>query len=306
MRNHHLTRRAAAGGLLLSTLFAAASARAQISIGPISTDDFKNLGKMLKGLSLNEEDEIRLGNTYYGPVIDALGGVYANRSVQSDIDRFAAPLFQSATRTNFAWEVTVVDNNEINAWVLPGGKLGVNKGLLRYVDSEDELAAVVAHEMGHAEKSHALGEMKKESFAEGLSGTAQKALVSEIDGTAGALAGAGVAVATGPMLRLVTSAYSRKDELEADQHIIEVFGRTGYDVRAGCRFYETLLETIPPKSKGTNSLFAGHPDTQKRLDALLEASEGLTPSGAPTTGGQAYAGLKETFPTRHHYLRNAG
>lgn len=300
-----LSRRFVTGAVISLGFLGAKAARAQISIGGFSTDDLKNIGKMLKGLTLGEEDEIRIGDTYYGALVDVSGGAYANRSIQADLDRFSVPLFDTGTRENFAWEITVIDNDQINAWVLPGGKVGVNKGLLRYVDNEHELAAVIAHEMGHAEYSHALSEMKKSSFADGLSGTTQRALVSELGGTAGALSAAGVGVAAGPMLRLVTSSYSRKNELEADQHILSVFAHTGHDVRKGCGIYQTLLDTIPKKAKGTTSLFAGHPDTQKRLDVLLEASENLPALNDQAEADASYMALKQTFPTRHHYLRNS-
>jgi predicted Zn-dependent protease len=106
------------------------------------------------------------------------------------------------------------------------------------------------------------------------------------------------------MLRLVSSSYSRKNELEADQHILTVFARTGHHVRQGCGIYETLLETVPKKAKGTTSLFAGHPDTQKRLDALLEASANLPAPNDQAEPDASYMALKQTFPTRQHYLRN--
>ena len=307
-RSRQITRRTALSLALSMPALASTSALAQFSIGigGVSTDDFKNIGKMLGSLKLDEEDEIRIGNANYGAVIDQSGGAYRNRAVQADIDRFTAAFFSGTSRPAFAWEATVVDNNEINAWVLPGGKIGLNKGLLRYVANEHELAAVVAHEMGHAEMSHAIGEMKKASFADGLTGVAQKALVSELDGSAGALAGA--AVASGPLKRLVTSGYSRKNELEADSHILTVFDRTGHDVRKGCAFYETLLEVIPRKAKGTTSLFAGHPDTQKRLDELMAAAADRPEiqTFAPLPGTDAFASVKQTFPTRAHYLRNQG
>ena len=122
----------------------------------------------------------------------------------------------------------IVDNNEINAWALPGGKVGINKGLLRYVDNEHELAAVVAHEVGHVELSHALSEMKKSSFADGFTGVAQKAMIMELEN--GAMAAAGLGALAGPLMRLISAGYSRDNEFEADAHIANVFDVTGHDL----------------------------------------------------------------------------
>ncbi len=305
--SHQLTRRATLGALMSLGFAAPALARDGFSLGlgSFSTNDIKNIGKMLKGISLDEQDEIRMGEAYYGPIIDAEGGAYANRSVQASVQRFAAPLFETSTRSSFSWDITVLDNNEINAWALPGGKVAINKGLLRYVDTAHELAAVIAHEMGHVEFSHALSEMKKGSFVDGLSGVTQRTLVSELEGGASAAAGIGMGALRGPLTKLVTSGYARKSELAADQHITTVFEQTGYDVAQGAAFYQTLLETIPKKSKGTTSLFAGHPETKKRLTALLENAPGIQVQAAHPSSWD-FEGLKKTFPTRRFFNRHKG
>ncbi len=305
--SHQLTRRAALGALASFSLITPVAARDGFSlgIGSFSTNDFKNIGKMLKGLSLNEQDEIAMGDAYYGPIIDAQGGAYANRAVQTSMQRFAAPLFETSARSNFSWDITVLDNNEINAWALPGGKIAINKGLLRYAGAGDELAAVIAHEMGHVELSHALSEMKKGSFVDGLSGVSQRTLVSELEGGASTAAGIGMGALRGPLTKLVTSGYARKSEYAADQHIATVFALTGHDVARGAVFYQTLLETVPKKSKGTTSLFAGHPQTKKRLKALLENAPSAPYQSAQTPSWD-FAELKKTFPTRRFFNRHAG
>ena len=300
-----LTRRTAFGVMTAAAAMMPSQVKAQFdfSIGGFGTDDLRNIGKVLKGLNLGEEDEIRLGNDYFGAMVDISGGAYANRSVQSDMVRFAAPVFETSQRSAFAWEVVVLDDNSINAWAMPGGKVGVNKGLLRYVDNEHELAAVLAHEVGHVEKSHALEEMKKKSFVDGMSGVAQKTMVSTLEGDAAAAAGVGAAVVAMPLLRLVTQGYARGSEEEADQHIGAVFNQTGHDIQKGAQFYQTLLQTISKKSKGRSSLFAGHPDTKKRYDAVMALSGG---GAGDAPGAEAFQAMKKPFPTRRHYLRSAG
>jgi len=301
----HMSRRTAMGLMAAVGVLLPSTAHAQfdISIGGFGTDDLRNIGKMLKGLNLDEEDEIRLGNDYFGAMVDISGGAYANRSVQADMERFAAPLFETSERPAFSWEVVVLDDNSLNAWAMPGGKVGVNKGLLRYVDNEHELAAVLAHEVGHVEKSHALEEMKKKSFVDGMSGVAQKTMVSTLEGDAAAAAGVGSALVAMPLLRMVTQGYARGSEEEADQHIGTVFNRTGHDIQKGAQIYQTLLETIPKKSKGRTSLFAGHPDTKKRYEAVMSLSGGGSGVGA---GADAFASMKKPFPTRQYYLRSKG
>lgn len=298
-----ITRRSiisAVAGLSVAGTVVPARAQFSFDLGKLG-----DIGRMLKGLNLKEKDEMALGADLFGALIKTMGGVYKNRSVQKDLSSIAARLFETSARKAFSWEAVVVDNNEVNAWALPGGKIGVNKGLLRYVDSEDELAAALAHEMGHAEFSHAAKEMKKKAFYAGLSTAAQAAAVAAADNRSSRIgAGAGMESIALPMLRLVTSGYSRELEYQADSYIVDVFKKVGFDVMRGAKFYETLLDIIPKNAKGTTSLFAGHPQTQKRLEALREA--GANAPHADVMFDPNYYTLKQAFPTRKIYKRTAG
>lgn len=297
----NLDRRKALCGLTAVIAGAASPAAAQISL---DFGSLRDIGRMLRGMKISEEDELALGRDLFGPLIGAMGGVYRNANTQLAVTGLARPLFETSAREAFEWEIVVVDSNEVNAWALPGGKVGVNKGLLRYVDSEDELAAVIAHEMGHAEFSHAAKEMRKKAFYSGLSTAAQAAAVAAVDNEARLGTAAGAKGIELPMMRLVASGYSRDLEREADAHIVNVFAQTGHNVGQGAVFYETLLELIPKRRKGTTSLFAGHPETRKRLAALREAS-GETEVHA-TAASYEFDVLKETFPTRNVYKRTSG
>ena len=288
-----------AAGLAVSAAASPAAAQFRLDLGALG-----DIGRMLKGISIDEDDEIALGNDLFGTLIQTMGGVYRNSSAQSSVSKIAVKLFETSMRKAFSWEIVIVDSNEVNAWALPGGKVAVNKGLLRYVDTEDELAAVIAHEMGHAELSHAAKEMKKKAFYSGLSAAAQAAAVAATDKEARIGAGAGAKGIALPMMRLVASGYARDLELEADQHIVNVFKKTGYNLLRGASFYETLLDLIPEKSRGTTSLFSGHPEMQKRL-AMLREEAANAPQNEEQMSFEFFA-LKETFPTRKIYKRRAG
>ncbi len=299
--NKTISRRAVASGIAGLTAAAVTPAKAQISL---DFGKLKDIGRMLKTVSLDEEDEVDLGNDLFGALIQTLGGIYRNSDAQSAVSSIATRLFETSARKAFGWEVVIVDSNEVNAWALPGGKIGVNKGLLRYVDSEDELAAVIAHEMGHAEFSHAATEMKKKAFYSGLSTAAQAAAVAATDKETRIGAGAGAKGIALPMMRLVTAGYARDLETEADMHIVSTFAKTGYNILGGASFYKTLIDIIPKKAKGTTSLFAGHPETEKRIANLQAASVGA-PENEKIFNPDFYA-LKQSFPTRKIYKRTTG
>lgn len=290
------TRRMMTLGLIAAGVAAPSAARAQFRL---DLNKIKDIAGILQGISIDEDDELTMGQSLYGPLISSSGGIYRNSAVQTAIERIAAPIFELSERPRFTWEIVVLDNNEVNAWSLPGGKVGVNKGLLRYVASEDELAAVLSHEVGHAELSHVAREMKKKAFYKGLSGAATTAAVQAIDDNKIDTA---INALQGPMYQLVTSGYSKSSENEADLHIIKVFGETHRSVHAGVGFFNTLLELVPRKSKRTTSLFSGHPETKKRIDNILEAAP-ADESQQPSPPSPAFGDVKTAFPTRLYYMR---
>ncbi len=285
-----VSRRLMLGGLGAAI---ATPAAAQFSV------DLGSLGRTARAVSINEKDEIAMGAQLYGASIDAMGGAYANRAVQAAVMRVADPILRTSARTAFAWEVTVVDANEVNAWALPGGKIAINKGLLRYVDNEDELAAVIAHEMGHAELAHAAKELRSKALRGFASAAASAAATASSDRDNRVAVGGASLGASAGILQLVASGYSRQHEREADNHIAAVFAKTGHSVTRGAGFYRTLLELVPAGAKGTTSLFAGHPQTRERFAALMAMPSPAT-AARPSP---AFGEVKAVFPTRKVYLR---
>jgi Zn-dependent protease with chaperone function len=241
MVKHTLNRRlflagSAAGGLLATKTASAIT----ISIGGdggglLSTKNLRAMINMLKGLEFSTEDEIALGEQLFPRLVAGSGGPYKNPNVQKAVAEIATPIIATSERDPLPWQVVVVADSTINAWALPGGKLAVNIGLLRYAENEDELAAVIAHEKGHVESRHAIAQSKKKSFVEGISAIGQSALNSELrnHGAAGYAAGSLAGELDGPMLRLVSSGYEKSAEFEADQQIPKSFARAGPSVERG-------------------------------------------------------------------------
>lgn len=274
----------------------------------LTKDDLGPIGDFWASFSMTDEEQKSLGEESYGPLVDQTGGRYANRAVQANMDRFAASIFETTERP-FDWEVVVIDNDEPNAWALIGGKLAVNKGLLRYVANEHELAAVVAHEMGHAEESHHVSEIRRGELRDKTIGGVQSFTQStlsfegEFGERAREVAGVAVTKLVSSAASLALYGYSRGAEGEADDHILKVFRTTEHDPDQATGFFNTLLELIPEKSQSKTSLFSGHPETKKRIDEIKEKSNGLR-GKERTALNTSFMRLKEPFPTRLHYRRN--
>jgi beta-barrel assembly-enhancing protease len=255
-------------------------------------------GSIFDAIKLGEADEIRMGSELYPRIIDQAGGTYKNQRSQSALQHFAAPLLATSKRPALQWEITLLDDSSVNAWALPGGKIAINKGLLRYARDENELAAVICHEMGHAELSHGLAEMRQQKFTQGFSEIGKQAIAQSRRDGSGALGAEFFNQVQGPLFKMISSGYSREHEGEADQHILSVFGRTGYEPSKAANFFRTLLDITPEGTQQTTSLYSTHPATRERISAIDSAARTMPPPPPRSEVSSDFSGLKKTFPTR--------
>jgi predicted Zn-dependent protease len=252
--------------------------------------------QMAQGMSFGEPDEIALGTKNYGALVDESGGPYRNSSVQRAVQRIADPMIRSSRRSNLPWEVTVLDDPSINAWAMPGGKLGINRGLLRYSRNEDELAAVLAHEIGHIENAHAAQTIRSQAFLDGMGTIGQDLVKSNTRGVGGALTDSAITALRAPVAKLITTGYSRDHEYEADANILAVFNRVGYEPKRSSGMFKTLLQVIPDSNTATNSLFSTHPGTRDRIAKLDQAASTL-PAAPTRPASPDFDTIKRAFPT---------
>ena len=251
---------------------------------------------------LTETQEAQFGRELEKSMIDLSGGPYLNRLMQEALLEFAQPLFRAARKKLFTWNITLIDNETPSAWVLPGGRMGLNKGLLRYTATPDQLAALICHEIGHADRSHLIALMRTRAFTDTLRPSTVNALLEETaeKTSAGILARHIIREFRDPVFRSITRGYSLDQEQAADDHIALLFRQTGHDVADGARIFGTIEQLIAPTRKGRNCLFNGHGTAQARMARLARNGSGLLETSAPATNG-SFEQLKATFPTRTHY-----
>lgn len=152
------------------------------------------------------------------------------------------------------WEVQVFDDKTPNAFALPGRKIGVHTGMLRLVESEAQLAAVIGHEIGHVLARHA-----NERASMGLLAQIGQEVAGQVISPAGA-AVFGLGTQFGVLLP-----YSRTHETEADVMGQELMARAGYDPRESIRLWQLMEQQSqgkPPEFLST------HPATGTRMHGL--------------------------------------
>lgn len=181
---------------------------------------------------------------------------------------------------NYQWEFNLVQDSQVNAWCMPGGKIVVYEGILPVTKDEASLAVVLGHEIAHAVAKHS---------AERISNSyKQQTAMSVIGGVAGA---AGVSsglqsiasAALGVGAKAWSSGFSRKQESEAD-HIGLIFAAmAGYNPDVAVSFWQRMASV----GNSSNSIFSDHPSDEQRIKQiqawLPEARKYYNPSAAAVT-----------------------
>ena len=115
-------------------------------------------------------EEIAIGSRQYLPSQQTQGGPFLrDAALQAYVDKVGKRLAKASEFPDLPYEFTVINNGELNAWALPGGKIAINRGLLLVMQDEAQLAAVLAHEISHVTRRHAM-RMRKKSQTVGVIG----------------------------------------------------------------------------------------------------------------------------------------
>lgn len=169
---------------------------------------------------------------------------------------------------SLSWEFNVVDSKQVNAFCMPGGKIVVYTGLLNLVGngahSDDELAAVMGHELSHALAKHANERISNQMLVQ-AGGQLLGAAVGSRSQMLGSLINQayGIGAQVGVMLP-----FGRKQEYEADKMGLVLMAMAGYDPRYAVSFWQKMAQ-----SKGgnqTNELLSTHPSDANRIKAIEE------------------------------------
>ena len=201
-------------------------------------------------------------------------GIYDDPELDAYVRQVGERLLRDSEITKPTFSFTLLDSPDINAFALPGGLIYVNRGLLAYLDTEAELAGVLAHEIGHITERH-------HSRRKTASLTSKVAAVS-----AYILTGSGDVYDAASMYGAeIISGFGRDMELEADSAGAEYLHQTGYDVDSMLSVigvlkdqeqYRRVQAKASGKPSGTyHGLYASHPRNDLRLRTVIRAANDL-------------------------------
>jgi len=237
---------------------------------------------------MSEQDEIELGKQSHQQVLQQYS-VYNDLELQNYVQYVGKKVAAKSHRSNLDYQFTVLDSPEVNAFALPGGHIYITRGLMAYLNTEGELAAVLGHEIGHVTARHAvrqhsatqltgigaaIGSVIAESFVPGISSAGGQELV-------------------GVLGSAMLSGYGRDHELEADRLGAEYLARSGYDPDAmleviGVLKDQELFEIKLAREEGRqpriyHGLFSTHPDNDTRLQEVVGYARAIKEESTEST-----------------------
>jgi predicted Zn-dependent protease len=165
------------------------------------------------------------------------------------------------------WEVVVFDSKQVNAFALPGGKIGVYTGILNVTENQDQLGAIIGHEVGHVIEHHSnerLSANKISNIGLGVAAVAVGAVDAENKGLW--MAGLGLGIQYG-----VIMPYSRSHESEADIIGQDLMARSGFNPEGSIKLWQNM-EALSAKSgqSAPAEFMSTHPSNQTRIKQLQQ------------------------------------
>ena len=185
-----------------------------------------------------ESSEMRLGEDAFRKLIKQ-SKLSKNQAIVDMVKKVGNRIAKASNRDNYKWEFIVIeDDSTVNAFCLPGGKIGIYTGILPYTKDDKGLAAVIGHEVGHAMARHGAERMSTALLAQ----TGQIALNLIVDTENPMVLEAlnrayGLGTKVGLMLP-----FSRKQELEADRIGVGLMEKAGYDPIAVIEFWKRMKQ----------------------------------------------------------------
>ena len=178
--------------------------------------------------SLSEKKEKEIGAEMHAEILKNMP-IYHDEALQKYVERIGKELAIKSGRPDLEYHFTIIDSNDINAFATPGGYVYINRGLMAYMTTEAQLAAVLAHEIGHIAARHA-SRQKTAGTAANVASNILAALVAYQTGSSAAANE--VLGATSLASTALVRGYGRDMELEADELGAAYLAQAGYDPEA--------------------------------------------------------------------------
>jgi len=223
-----------------------------------SKTPYTNRGQLIL---LSQSQELSLGEQSYKETLSK-SKVITNTKEANKIKEIGTRIAKVANRADYEWEFNLVQNNEKNAFCLPGGKVVVYTGIFSVAKNDDQLATVISHEIAHALARHGAERMSTSMVAQGV-----QTVGTIVLGTQGSQYTQAFNIAFGLGSQYgVLMPYGRMQESEADEIGIYLMKDAGYNLNEAIKFWENM-------SNGENEgveFLSTHPNSSTRIERIKE------------------------------------
>lgn len=209
-------------------------------------------------VSISPEQEVALGLQSRAQLASQFGGLYPDQETQQIVKEIGDRIVKQsdANKSSYPFEFHVLDDNQtVNAFALPGGQIFITTALLTRLETEDELAGVLGHEIGHVIERHGAERMAKHELFQGL-GSAAVIATGE----------PGTQQIVGQVVNITLMSHGRSDELESDDLGVKYMMQSGYDPEALIR----VMEVLKSASGGSSQpeFMSSHPHPDNRAEQI--------------------------------------
>jgi beta-barrel assembly-enhancing protease len=221
-------------------------------------------------IDLTPEQEVAMGLQSAPQMAQEYGGLYQDAEVQNQVkavgNKFVRLVEQEARSRGIVQPYkfdfyVLADPQTVNAFALPGGQIFITAGLLSRLKSEDQLAGVLGHEVGHVVHRHSAQQMAKSSFYQGLVGAVATATTDPYSGMGGGQIAQYVA-------QIQEMKFGRNDELQSDEFGVKYMIQSGYNPEAMIEVMEILAAAGGGKQR--DEFMSSHPSPDNRIAKIKE------------------------------------
>lgn len=241
---------------IVMALVAVFSYYSKTSVNPITGE--------VQRVNLTPEQEIAMGLQSAPQMAAEFGGLYNDPQVQNYVKSVGKKLVEhtDAAKSPYQFDFHVLEDPQtVNAFALPGGQIFITMGLLRRLETEDQLAGVLGHEIGHVIGRHSAEHMAQQDLTRGLiSATA----VATYDGSGNQSAYLAQYVG-----QIVNLKFGREDELESDDFGVKYMLQSSYDPEALIGVMKILAEASG--GNRPSEFMSSHPSPENRVQKINEA-----------------------------------
>ena len=205
---------------------------------------------------LSKEKEEKMGEAYVEVILmNPMFGEFENRRIDSAVQAIGDRLEEGLGNSDYVYSWLIFESEMINAFTVPGANILISTGLIEFCDTPEELAAVMAHEMGHVEERHVVSRLLKELGIEILS-SGDPYVIGEVTGI------------------LTSTGFDRKQEEEADLFAAELLENASIEPRTLATLFRKLDEETGNELLKHFEIVSTHPNFHSRLRKALSYQPG--------------------------------